>query len=257
MKKQELCISLLAAALLSGGMSVLAQTPAQVPAKTPVWEKSVSVGLTLTRGNSETLLATANILAAKRWEHNELSLGVDGAYGETKLPGATNSTKNAESLHGFIQYNRLFTERLYGFGRVDALHDAVADVEYRLTLSPGAGYYFIKNERTKLSAEVGPAFIYEKIGSADEHGYFALRVAERFEQKISDRARIWQSAEILPQVDDFDNYLINAELGIEADLTKDKRLALRSFIQDSYDNVPAPGRKKNDLKWVTAIAYKF
>jgi len=242
------------------GLADSTRSFAQVPApaeKKPAWEKSASVGLTLTRGNSETLLATANILAAKKWEKNELSLGVDGAYGETKLPGATNSTKNAESLHGFIQYNRLLTGRLYGYGRVDALHDAVADVEYRLTFSPGAGYYFIKSENTKLSAEVGPAFIYEKIGSADEHGYFTLRVAERFEQKISDRARIWQSAEFLPQVDHFENYLINAELGIEADLTKDKKLALRSFIQDTYDNEPAPGRKKNDLKWVTAIAYKF
>jgi putative salt-induced outer membrane protein YdiY len=247
----------MAVALLSGGVMVLGQSPDPAPEKIPVWEKSASVGLTLTRGNSETLLATANILAAKKWQRNELSLGADGTYGETKLPGATDSTKNAESLHGFIQYNRLFTERLYGYGRIDALHDAVADIEYRLTFSPGAGYYFIKNENTKLSAEAGPAFILEKLGSADEHGYFTLRLAERFEQKISDRARIWQSAEILPQVDDFDNYLINAELGIEADLTKDKRLALRSFIQDSYDNVPAPGRKRNDLKWVTAIAYKF
>ena len=107
-----------------------------------------------------------------------------------------------------------------------------------------AFYRFIKNESTKLSAEVGPAFIYEKIGSADEHGYFALRLAERFDHKISDRARLWQSAEILPQVDNFDNYLINAELGIEAELTKNKKLALRSFIQDTYDNLPAPGRKK-------------
>lgn len=247
----------MAVALLGGGMIVLAQTPAPAPEKKPAWERSASVGLTLTRGNSETLLATANILAAKKWEHNELSLGADGTYGETKLPGATNSTKNAESLHGFIQYNRLFTERLYGYGRVDALHDAVADVEYRLTFSPGAGYYFIKNENTKLSAEAGPAFIYEKVGNADEHGYFALRLAERFDQKISDRARIWQSVEFLPQVDHFDNYLINAELGVEADLTKDKKLTLRSFVQDTYDNEPAPGRKRNDLKWVTAIAYKF
>jgi hypothetical protein len=28
-------------------------------------------------------------------------------------------------------------------------------------------------------------------------------------------------------------------------------------LQDTYDHDPAEGRKKNDLKFVTAIAYKF
>ena len=86
-------------------------------------------------------------------------------------------------------------------------------------------------------------------------GYMALRLAERFEHKLNDRARVWQSAEFLPQVDDFSNYVIVAEVGVEADLTE--KLSLRSFIQDNYDNDPARGRKKNDVRLVTALAYKF
>jgi hypothetical protein len=32
---------------------------------------------------------------------------------------------------------------------------------------------------------------------------------------------------------------------------------LRVYLDDTYNNVPAPGRKKNDLKLVAAVAYKF
>ena len=230
--------------------------PAPAEEKKPKWETSAAAGLTLTRGNSETLLGTVNIATAKKWPKNELSFGADATYGETKLPGAGASTKNAEATHGFGQYNRLLTDRFFGYARLDALHDAVADVEYRFTLGPGAGYYFIKSDTTTLSTEVGPGMVFEKLRSV-EHNYLTLRVSERLQRKISDRARIWQSAEILPQVDNLDNYLINGELGIEADLTKDKKFVLRSYIQDTFDNEPAPSRKKNDLKWVTAIAYKF
>jgi putative salt-induced outer membrane protein YdiY len=134
------------------------------------------------------------------------------------------------------------------------LHDAVADIEYRFTLSPGVGYYFIKNDKMTLSGEAGPAFIYEKVGG-DEKGYVAARLAERFEYKISDRARIWQSLEFLPQVDDLNNFILNGEIGVESKLTKD--LSLRVFVQDSYDNEPAPGRKENDVKLVSALAYQF
>ena len=36
-----------------------------------------------------------------------------------------------------------------------------------------------------------------------------------------------------------------------------KRLNISSILQDTYDNEPAPGRKKNDIKLVTALVYKF
>ena len=217
--------------------------------KKPEWETSAALGLTLTRGNSDTLLFTGNILSAKKWDEHEMSLGADATYGEIE------SEKNAESLHGFSQYNRLFSERAYGYARLDGLHDSIAGIEFRFTLSPGVGYYFIKKENTKLSGEVGPGFVYEKEGGNTPRGYFTLRLAEKFEHKLNDRARIWQSLEILPQVDDYENFIANFELGIESSLTE--KLSLRAYIQDTYDNEPADGRKRNDLKLVTALAYKF
>ena len=232
--------------LIAAVQTSTAQAP--TPVTQPAWDTSAALGLTVTRGNSDTLLFTGNILTGKKWDQNELAFGADATYGEN------NSVKNAESLRGFGQYNRLFTERLYGYMRVEGLHDSIADIEYRLTLSPGVGYYFIKNETTRLSGEVGPGFIYEKQGE-NSRGYVTLRLAERFDHKLNDRAKIWQSVEILPQVDNFSNYIVNAELGVETSLTK--KLSLRTYVQDTYDNEPAPGREKNDLKLVAALAYKF
>ncbi len=236
----------LVAALFTTNAAFSQQATPAAPA--PKWEASTSAGVTLTRGNSDTVLFTANILAAKKWDKNELRLGADGSYGEN------NNVKSAESAHAFGQYNRLFNEKAFGYLRADALHDGVADVDYRLTLSPGAGYYFIKNAKTILSGEVGPGFVCEKLGS-DTMQYLTLRVAQRFEHKINDRVRIWESLEWLPQVDDWNNYILNSEIGVETGLTD--RLSLRVYAQDTYDNVPALGRDKNDLKVITAIAYKF
>jgi|SRR5947209_5504241 len=244
----------------AGTLVLCAQAPtppvAAVPApeiKSP-WEESAGLGLTLTRGNSRTLLFTANALATRKTKEMELDLGADATYGEALNKSTGHEEKNAESLHGFAQYNWLFTERAFGYARVDGLHDAIADIKYRLVVGPGAGYYFLKSERTSLRGEVGPSFVYEKKGGTT-HDYMTLRVAERFEHKLNDHSHIWQSLEFLPQVDRFKNYIINAEVGIDAGLTK--KLSLRSYIQDSYVNEPAAGRLKNDIKLVTALAYKF
>lgn len=238
---------------LAGGMAqeaAPAATPTPPPAPEPKskWERSAAVGLTLTQGNSDTVLLTANIQALRKWDSHEIRLGADGAYGEV------NSVKNQDSLHGFAQYNRLLTDRFYGYVKVDALQDDIADVDYRFTLGPGAGYYFIKNPKTQLSVEAGPSFVIEKQGGRTDE-YLAARLAERFEHKLNDRARIWQSVEFLPQVDHVENFIINAEIGVEASLTKS--LKLRVFAQDTYDNEPSANRKKNDLKLVSALAYEF
>lgn len=245
-------IGLLAAAITAlGAAAVQAQT---TNAPDTSWKSSAAAGLTLTRGNSSTLLATIAASTEKKWEQNELGLGADAAYGEAKVNGVT--SRNTDSMHGGVQYNRLFSDRFYGYAKVDGLHDDIANIAYRVTLSPGAGYYFIKQKGTDLSAEVGPGAVIEKLGGVEQK-YWTLRVGEKFHHEISDRARVWESAEYLPQVDQWKNYIINAEVGIEADLTADKRLALRATLDDTYNNEPAAGRQKNDAKLVTSIAYKF
>lgn len=218
------------------------------PPPPPRWNSSAAAGLTLTSGNSDTLVATANIGTEKKWDRNEAAFGIDGSYGEQ------DDEKNIEMLHGFGQYNRLFTDRFFGLFRADAMHDAIADVEYRVTLSPGLGYYFIKNKTTFLRGELGPGVVFEKVGGETDT-YMTIRVAERFEHQLSKTAKIWQSAEWLPDVSDWDNYVINAEIGIEVAINT--KWSLRTYIQDTYDNQPAPDRKHNDVKLVAATAYKF
>jgi putative salt-induced outer membrane protein YdiY len=234
--------------LILGSAAVATVATYGQEASTNKWETTASAGFTITQGNSDSVMANAQILSQKKWEQNEMRLGADATYGELE------GEKNVEGLHGFAQYNRLFSERAFGYARLDALHDAIADIEYRITFSPGAGYYFIKNETTSLSAEAGPAFIYEKQGS-ESTGYFTARLAERFEHKFNENVRLWQFAEFLPQVDDLNNFLINAEIGVESKLTE--KLSMKVFAIDNYDNEPAPGHKENDIKVVTALAYTF
>ena len=220
------------------------------------WQSSAAVGLTLSRGNSDTTLFSITIGTEKKWSMNDLTLGADAIYGDTRQSGASKSTETADAQHGAVQYNRLFSERFYAFGRVDLLHDAIANIQYRLTVAPGAGYYLIKRKATDLSVEAGPAYVAEKLGNHYEN-FATLRVGERFHHALSDHAKVWEAADFLPQVDHFDNYVLTSEVGAEAGLNKGNTLSLRSVLQDAYDNIPALGRLKNDLKLIVSIAYKF
>ncbi len=174
---------------------------------------------------------------------------LEGSYGKSER------IKNNETLHGSGQYNHLFSEKLFSYLRLDALHDGIADLDYRVTTSPGVGYYFIKQTNTILAVETGPAMITERLGDRNDT-YATWRLAERLEHKFTGyNARIWQSLELLPQVNELDKYLINAEIGIEAAISK--KISLQAILQDTYANQPAPGRKANDLKLISGLKYKF
>jgi putative salt-induced outer membrane protein YdiY len=212
------------------------------------WDKTASFGLTLTRGNSETMLATANIQADRTGSENEISLGGTATYGEDQ------GQVNTKYLRGFGQYNRLFNDKLFGYLRVDALHDEIADLNIRLSIGPGVGYYFLKNDRATLTVEAGGSYVYEEQGGIDD-SYATVRFAERYTRKINENTKFWQNVEIQPQVDDWENFLLMAEIGVESKITDN--LSLRVVLQDTYDNVPAAGRESNDIRLISGISYTF
>jgi putative salt-induced outer membrane protein YdiY len=213
------------------------------------WQNSVTAGLTLTRGNSQSLLSTIKVTGDKKTPVNEYSLDADGAY------GSSSGVANDETLHGFGQWNHLFSERWYGDLRAEGLHDGIAELKYRGTFTAGAGYYFIKDDATTLAGEVGPGYVTQRVGTVD-NSFATVRVAERGEHKFSaNAARIWETVEYLPQVDKFSNYLVNAEVGAESALYKN--VSLQICLDDNFNSQPAVGRKRNDVKLVSGITYNF
>lgn len=264
------CATALTTALCAGAV-LLTTAPAQAQdaAKTPApepkkgWESVASAGITLTRGNSETFLGTVGVNSSRKWAKDEALLGASAGYGEntTRVPDGTGGTEKHHQetdqyIKGFGQWNHFFSdENLYAGVRVDAANDDIAGIEYRFSVSPLVGYYLIKNARTFLAVEAGPGFVLERLYGQDSDTYVTLRVAERFEHKFSDSAKVWQSAEFLPRLEDFGDYVFNFEIGVSAAISK--ALDLRVVLQDNYRSEPAAGRLNNDLKLIAGIGYRF
>jgi putative salt-induced outer membrane protein YdiY len=240
------CLTLAVFSAISG--YALAQT--QPETNTNRWETTAALGVTLTSGNSDTLLMTLSLDTKHKWNQNEVAFGLSGGYGESE------DVKNTEFINGFGQYNRLFTERFYAGLRLDASYDGIADLDYRVRISPLLGYYLIKNPKTTLSLEAGPSVVFEKYGPQDADTYMGVRFGERFEHKLTETTKVWQSIDYVPQVDQWlDKYLITAEVGIDTAITK--RWSLRAVFQDIYDSLPASGREHNDIRLIAGTAYKF
>ena len=213
------------------------------PVKYP-WESSVSAGLTLTRGNTDTTLFNADFLTQRKTPDNEYQFGADAVYGSQASKETVNNYK------AFGQWNRLFTDRFYAYMRVEAMRDIIANLDYRATVGPGVGYYLLKDTNTTLAVEAGGAWVVQHLPGQDD-SYMSVRFAEHGEHKFNDHVHLWEKAEIMPQVDKPDNYVVNAEIGLEAALTKS--LSTKTYLDDTYANRPATGKLKNDSKIFAAL----
>jgi len=256
-------------AVLIGQTSVqAADAPADAKPKEKGWETSAAAGVTISGGNSKSFQSTLAANSSRKWSKDEALLGIQAGYGESTVVKRADGLPDEEStteayIKGFGQWNHLITERFYAGLRLDAVNDAIADIDYRFTLSPLVGYYIIKDAATILAVEFGPSLVAEKVGGEDDV-YAGLRLAERFEHKFSTGARIWQMTDIVPQIDEFSNFIVTSEIGAEAPLTK--KLSLRLVFQHVYDSEPAEAgvfggdtyyKLKNDTKLIGAVAYKF
>jgi hypothetical protein len=259
-------VLLCALAILSSASAALAEDAStNAPAKAAVtnspppkhWDTVVSADATITRGNSHSTLLTATVNSKGKYDKNEFLLSGAAGYGDNTARdsnGNETTTKTQDYLKGTAQWNYLITDRFYAGLKLDALHDDLADINYRFTVSPLAGYYLIKKPQTELAVEAGPSYVYEQVGGRTD-SYFGARVGERFEHKFKSGAKIWESFEWITQVDKVDNWIANAEVGVSAPITK--ALDVRVVAQDNYDNIPAPGRLKNDFKLLAGIGYRF
>lgn len=212
-------------------------------------DSSLSLGFSMNAGNTETMQGNLSLLSEGRKERlGSLRAGLEFNYGESTVDDEKETT--VDNLRLFAGARKTITKKSFGSFYSEYMYDDIADIDYRVTVAPGLGAYFIKEDNMNLSVEAGPAYIWEEVGSVRDD-YLALRFAERFDRDLSDSAKIWQSLEYTPRADDFGDYLISAELGIEAAVNS--RVNLRIVLQDDYDSEPGANNEKNDVAIIAGI----
>ncbi len=213
-------------------------------------KNTISVGLTLTDGNSETMQANVSLVTAGEKDGlGSVRAGLEAHYGESAVGDRKDTT--VENARLFANAKKTISPMTFASLDGALLYDAIADIDYRAVIAPGLGVYLVKDEQTSLFFEAGPAYVWEKVGGESED-YLALRFAERLEFRISQTSKLWQVLEYLPKADDVSSYLLNAELGAEAAMNA--RINLRLVLQNNYDSTPGDGLEKNDITLIAGIS---
>lgn len=245
---------LVAMAVLAAAMSASAAEKA--PAKAEKvnkdgFETALNAGLTLTDGNSETLAANAGLVTeGQKQDLGSVLAGIEANYGENTVDDVKDTTVN--NAKAYANFKKTLSEMTFGSLDAALLYDDVALVDYRTTIGPGVGAYLVKSDRREFTVEAGPAYLWEKVDGASDD-YFTLWFGQRYACQATKTAKVWEAVKYTPEAADFGNYLLTAEVGVEAAMSE--RLSLRVVLQDSYDSTPAEGKERNDLSLIAGIGF--
>ena len=212
-----------------------------------------AAGLIINDGNTENTQAYAALISeVEKEDLGSIRMGIEGNYGESTVDDETEIT--SENAKIYAGAKKTLSERTFLASDFSALYDSVAEIDYRAVVSIAPGTFITKNESTKISVEFGPAYVWEDVADISDD-YAALRLAQRFDHRFSETAKIWESIEYIPELEESDRYLIMAEIGAEAALNA--HLNLRVVLQDRYDSEPGEGLESNDLSLISGISVSF
>ena len=228
----------------------------QINPPPPKWTGTVSANGLVTTGNSRTTTIGIAADAVRRAERDRITLGAGYLYGRQRNPSTDTDETTVDSMFGFAKYDYFLVKKLYLYGSVRAERDRIADLDLRLVPSIGLGYQWFEGPTFNLSSEAGLAWIYEDYRHRDSTSHFGARLSYHVDYKPHDVLLLFHNLEWLPSfADPVGDYNLNADAGLRATIVG--RLFSEVKVELRHDSTPAPGRDKNDVRYLMAIGYSF
>ena len=229
------------------------------------WHGMVNVAYQASRGN--TYEDTGSVLANvnRRWEKDRLNVDF-GYYYSASGKAGEETVKNTDRWEAEAKHDHFWWEKVYHYEDLRYDRDVIQDLNARYRAGLGLGYQWLENRvfestgKWSFNQEFGVNYIkeeYDNNPDVKDGGFCALRYAHHLEYipKWYDNVSFFHNFEILPEVDEWEKFLAKGDVGLSTKLIMDFDLLAK--IEWNYDSKPAPNRKKDDLRYIVGLGYKW
>jgi putative salt-induced outer membrane protein YdiY len=234
------------------------------PHLTDFWSGLLDTGLSLTRGNSQSLTYTLSGKAARVTERDKISIYSTAIYSDSTVNGVSSTT--AHAIRGGIRNDLNISDRVFIFGFTDFEYDQFQDLDLRNVLGGGFGYHVIKSKTTIFDVFGGgsydQAFYGATAATATEPAMPAVTrktgeivLGETFNSKLNSRTSVTEQFSLYPNISDTGTYRFQFDTTISTKLKN--WLSWQVTYSDRYISDPLPGFKTNDLLLSSGVRLTF
>jgi putative salt-induced outer membrane protein len=223
------------------------------PRLTDLWGGYLDTGLSVTRGNSETLNFVLSAKAVRTSPRDTITVYANSVFANNGTAGPTISTANA--INGGIRADMDVNAKLFLYGFTDFQYDEFQQLDLRNVLGGGLGYHLIKKEATTFDIYGGGGFDQAYYSTPLTIRSGVLAAGESFTHSVSKRTSFSERFDFYPNVSQTGEYrfLFNTS----ATTALNSWLGWQVTFNDSYVSNPPPLIKKNDLLFSTGLRLTF
>lgn len=221
------------------------------PHLTDFWSGLLDTGLSLTRGNSESLTYSLSGKAARVTERDKISVYTTAIYTNSTVNGVNETT--AHAIRGGVRGDVNVSGRFFVFGLADFEYDRFQDLDLRNVIGGGFGFHAVKTKNTSLDVFGGGTYQQEFFGAiaatATEPAVAAVTrktgeadVGETFNTKLNSRMTISEQFSFFPNMSDTGNYRFQFDTTAATKLKN--WLSWQVTYSDRYLSNPLSGFRK-------------
>lgn len=213
------------------------------------WSGNLGLGVTFTRGNSESEQISGTFDAVRVAPEDRL------LFHGLIVRNRTQDGVQADNSNGLARYERNVSASWFGFGQAELERDVLRDLALRQSYGGGAGYRLFQTDRNQLNAYAGLAYTLIDNRTTNDSNGVEFFVGNDWVYKLTDTSSFTQRFIYYPDTVDTNGgrYVLEASLNTKVY----GALGLQLSMQQKYqDKVPA-GRKSSDTVLFTGLTIGF
>lgn len=230
------------------------------------WHGSVNLAFNAARGNTYDNSWSVVADVSRRWEKDRFKANAGYYYTETSATGKDNKQKTTDRIEAFAQHDHFWTAKFYNFENAKYDRDKIQLLDRRIRVGLGLGYQWAEDDLIEhigswdFAQEAGLSWVEEKYDVEDEDtadDFAAILYAHhlKFRPLLGNDVEFFHNLEYIPQIDDFERYLIESDVGVTTKLIYNWDLLAK--IDWDYNSRPARSRKSSDFRYLVGLGYKW
>jgi putative salt-induced outer membrane protein YdiY len=215
------------------------------------WSATFEAGVFYTDGNSEILRASGRAEVRRTTLKDLMKFYVSGEYSEE------DKRRSSHEVKGGAYYEYLFTERWYGYGRMELEYDEFEDLDLRFTTAVGAGYYWLKKPEHELKTFAGIGFLHESFRDGTDRNAAQAEVGLDYRLDITPWMRFTNSTVWYPTFESLRDYRLVSDSAFLFPLGDSDVWKLKLGALYEYDPIPQPGFERLDQTYYANIVLEM
>ncbi len=229
-------------------MSVTAFTSEETKKK--VWSAHIELSYVNTSGNIETQTLSEKLEIKREGKVNRFYFKNSALYATQK------EKETAKRIDASGRWERLFTERFFGFLTAGYERDKFSGYEYKVNGGPGVGYDLLKTKKHELKILASTPYYYNKVEKDGTDNYGTAKLELYYQWNILENLRFKENASYFVNLSDTRIYFINSETSIEVKVYSYVSLGV-SYKLAYQNRPPEPDIERTDTTFSTSLIIDF